>query len=653
MASFLVFHLELVLVKELLPRYGGGAYVWTTSVAVFQGLVLAAALYAVLARRGGRARYGVHLAFVAAGAFGAIAPRDTRVAGSPGVDLALALVLAAGPALFALAATTAVLDDWAGAAEARGLYAASNAGALAALGLFPLVLEPWVPLDRQRHLWWGLYLLEFGLLASCRPGASRERTAAAPPSEPGRGWAWAAAAAAPSAGLVAATNALGLDLASGPLLWAAPLGLYLLTIVLAFRGSGPDLGRAAALSGALALAWAAAFGAAALAALSGAAWAAHAPRAVLTLGRVGLDLGALCFLGLACHRALAAAKPPDPDGAPAFYAWVAAGAWAGSAAASWLLPLIAPNSGVLTLEWLVAAALAAVAAKTAAAGGRRLAAGAGGALAAFAVGARLWTLPPSERVVDARRTFYGIYTVTEGGGARAFYHGTTRHGVQFLDAARARRPVSYFSDRGPLGDTFRVLEPRRVGVVGLGVGTMAVYRRPGQRWVFFELDPEVVSIATRHFSYVSRSEPGLDIRVGDARVELAEGGAPFDLLVIDAFHSGAVPTHLATREAVELYGRRLGAGGVLLIHVSSRLIDLRPMLAGLGAELGWAGATRRLEASQIPPDERTVDASTWVALAADPRSLDGLRGAGWEDLLAGPRARPWTDRRASLLPALF
>ncbi|MBI5201693.1 MAG: hypothetical protein HY925_08925, partial [Elusimicrobia bacterium] len=206
LASFLAFQLELSTAKLLLPRYGGGAYVWTTAVAVFQGLVLAAALYAVWLRRT-RFRYPVHLAVAAACGASALAPSGAAGAAHPAAALALDLLAAAGPAFFALSSVTAVLDDWLGEPDARGLYAASNLGALCALLAFPLLLEPALPLELQGRLWRGLYAGWVVLVASCRPG-ERER-----PSVPGGSdgaFGWALAAAAPSAALVAATNALGL-----------------------------------------------------------------------------------------------------------------------------------------------------------------------------------------------------------------------------------------------------------------------------------------------------------------------------------------------------------------------------------------------------------------------------------------------------------
>jgi spermidine synthase len=261
-------------------------------------------------------------------------------------------------------------------------------------------------------------------------------------------------------------------------------------------------------------------------------------------------------------------------------------------------------------------------------------------------------------VIARERSFFGVYTVKrDPAGYHLLVHGTTLHGAQRIDAQRWREPLTYYHRDGPLGQLFNALgaRPRAIGVVGLGVGTVACYRRPGQRWTFYEIDPLIERIARdeRYFHYLAECAPDAEIRSGDARLTL-QGAPPaaYDLLILDAFSSDAIPMHLITREALALYLDKLAPGGVIAWHVSNRHLDLAPVIGDLAAD---AGVVAWLQADQ--PSRAEVaeyrSPSLWIALARRPEHLVPLAGdPRWTRLQGRPDARPWTDDFSNLVGAL-
>ena len=249
------------------------------------------------------------------------------------------------------------------------------------------------------------------------------------------------------------------------------------------------------------------------------------------------------------------------------------------------------------------------------------------------------------------RTFFGSYRVTEGGDQITLQHGTTVRGWQLLDDENGSVPTSYYARSGPLGDVFADDEGLgRVAVVGLGAGTVASYGRDGQRMDLYEIDPAVVAIAQdeRYFTYLAGSDADLHVVVGDGRLGLADAPTGvYDLIVLDAFSSDAIPVHLLTREALATYRDRLGSGGMLAVHVTNRHLDLRPVLAAAGRDLGMAVVERR----DAEPEEPAT-ASTWVVLAPVASSVDRLmERPGWEWTEADG-SRAWTDDYSSIVDVL-
>jgi hypothetical protein len=677
LGSFLLFFLELIAARLLLPAYGGAAGVWIASSMFFQGVLLAGCLYsrAALEHTAPR-RYGyLHfLLLLVPVVVLPIALRADALPDRPLAGLLIALFVSVGLPLFVLSTTSSVLQDWLARTEradqdsAYRLYAASNAGALAALALYPFALEPLLSLRAQAALWTWLYAAYVALHWPCRPRAGVPARAAQGKVAPGDALYWTALTLGTSASTLAVTSLLSLDLASVPLLWVVPLAVYLSTFVLAFARKPWYPERFGARAGASAALVAVAVAGAALAggSLGGGAWA---------VGKLATLLVALFAVCLLAHTALARSRPPTAL-APSFYAWIAAGGWAGAVLVGVVLPRLARHTAAPELDWALAAAipLAAVAwrerAGLSAELSRRAPLIARGELRlplpmaalcalilAVSLGAGLF-LAREASFAGARRTdlrnFYGFYTIADSGGRRRFYHGATLHGTQFLPPGDPDVPLLYYHPTAPLGRLFARLGGgfRSIGAVGLGAGAVAAYGRPGQTLDFYELDPDVETIARRDFSYVSRSRARVSVILGDARVSLERrADARYDLLILDAFSGGAVPAHLLTSEAFDVYESRLNPGGVIAAHVTNRFLDLRPVLAAAARGAGLRGAA--LSSVSSEDDGGRGHLSSWVVLSADRAKIHALTASGWRDLAEFDRgAAPWTDQHASLWDAL-
>lgn len=664
LGAFLLFNLELMAAKALLPRFGGAAQVWTAAMTFYQGVLLAGYLYVqrVLARLG-PARYARgHLLLLFAPLIFFPLGVSAAAGSHPVFGVIAALTVSIGAPFFVLSMTTPVVQSLAeqDGGEAYHLFAASNAGSLAALVGYPFLFEPFLTLQAQFVWWQALYLLyalamSFHLVSGPKWDCARVESGRLPSW--GQRFQWALLSAGPSAALLAATKLISWDLAAVPLLWVLPLALYLLTFILCFKKNPwyPEhLGTA--------LAWLMAVWF--LAVLVTALYSSGLPdrwqllRRLWVLNKFLFVNASFFIFALISHRVLSLSRPAGR--AAEFYAAVAAGGWAGSLLVSVALPLLARRSALVELDWAAAGALSFAALFRAGRppSGRALRPAALCALALVAAGGTWLFFKRSAKAaageVLALRNFYGIHRVAESEGRRALYHGNTLHGLQYSDAARRRQPLLYFHRRSPCGEAFAVFGPeaRRVAVLGLGAGTLAAYGRAGQEFDFYELDADVAKIARERFTYLADSPARVTVTLGDGRLSLAaRAGAAYDILVLDVFTGGAIPTHFLTREALALYGERLASGGVVLLHVSNRFLDLRPVLAALAKDAGFSGATKMSDRAKMTQDEESF--SSWVVLARDPATLAPLKRLGWDELeLHDKGLRPWTDGYASLWSAL-
>ena len=758
----LLFAVEPLVSRQLLPLLGGTPSVWNSCLMTFQALLLAGYLYAhALARRAVRTQAIVHLSLFALSLLAL--PVLVREGGAPhdgwppAAWVVRLLLGAVGVPFLVLSAGAPLLQRWYAAwREARdgamrdattegsgdatyALYAASNAGSLLALVGYPLLIEPRLGLGAQARGWSVLFAALGALLAACALVAARggvsPRVATAPSSADASAVAptigmrarWTLLAFVPSALLLALTRYLTTDVAPVPLLWLVPLAIYLLTFVLAFAPRGhvpaPLLDRAT--TTALPLL-------ALLVALD-----ASSPLALIS----GVHLLAFAIVALWCHQALADARPPVAR-LTEYYLWLSLGGLLGGVFNALLAPLLfsglaeypiavamaaaarllvrpaspvvadgvavsaprtrlatrllqigdarvsAPTSRVALLARralvpLGVALMVYAAASRAASDGRGMAATTalcGGAALLLCVVSRAerWTFALAvvavvgggalgqrarqASVLLRARSFYGAYTVRTASPLHYLQHGTTLHGAQDLSPSRRTTPLSYYHREGPLGVLLTTVPrlapgapPRRVAAVGLGTGTVACHGRAGERWTFYEIDPLMERIARdpRLFTYLRDCPPTVHVVLGDARLSL--GRAPrgsYDLIVLDAFSSDAIPTHLLTREAVATYVAALAPGGVLAVHISNRFLDLGPVVGALAADAGLVALLGR-DVSDAYRREVAVTTSRWIAVARRPQDLGVLATLpGWTPLTAPRGTRPWTDDYANVLAAV-
>lgn len=722
--ALLLFLFQPMVGKGVLPLFGGASQVWITCLLFFQTALLAGYFYAHLlaTRVARRFQAPIHILVAAAGLFflpvaippDAAPPPDA----SPALTLLALLARAIGLPALAVAATAPLAQRWfsrTGHPAARDpyfLYAASNLGSLAALLAYPALVEPSLGLAAQGRVWTLLYLALLALLAMCGISALRGETTVAPgardatsadiaPIATKERLIWLALSFAPASLLLGLTSHVTADLVSAPLLWVAPLALYLGTFVIAFARR-PLIPRRASY-------WLQAFAIAALvAALIAPDWLGFWPI-------LAAHVAAFAFSALACHHELAARRPPAAR-LTEFYLWLAAGGVLGGAFNALLAPLAFDDVFEYPLAlalvcWLRATMPARHVAERRAVDvaipsliainlilqsefTRLLASNFGfsraysedivlgviGALAALAIvhAVRrpirfaliasivliLWQFPVDGGNVErlaSQRSFYGVVRVERhpGRGMNLLLHGTTVHGGQAIDATMRLEPVTYYLRSGPFGDVFasRTAEQigRPVAVIGLGVGGLACHGRPEARWTFYEIDPLVERIARdeRFFTYLRDCPPRKEVVLGDARLSLraAPDGA-FGLIFMDAFSSDSIPIHLLTREALESYLAKLAPDGMIVFNISHRILDLAPVLSTLAADSGLAMRISRLRRLRPPIEERygyTVDVAI---MAREPRHLGGLaRHPRWTPPPA-PKGRVWTDDYSNPLALL-
>ena len=668
--AFLVFWIQPLVVKRLLPALGGAAAAWAVALVFFQGALLAGyALAHLLARTLSPSRQIAALALLWLAAAlslppGAALPFGEAPGGAGPVAWLLAtLAVEIGPVFVATALVTPLVSSWLArsdhpaAEDPYFLYSASNLGSLGALLAYPFVLEPLFSAADQRLAYSVAFVVLAAPLVLLARGASPERTgASARPifRAPPRAAKVLALAAVPSALLVSVSTYIASDLVSAPLLWVAPLALYLATFAIAFaraplvphrvaRGCAfPALGLAVVL-----LASGGSQG------ILGGAWA------------LPLHLLALFLIALYCHGALAILRPPPAD-LTAFYLFVSVGGVLGGLCAAILSPMLLDS----VLEYPFAlgafALLLPYGARTASPRARLF-----GLVPA-------WTLRPalalvilvsfqraatlaSDALVAQARSFYGVYRVVDARDpdARLFYHGVILHGGELVLPDGSREPRStYFTPDSPLGEVVgahaALGKAARVGVVGLGAGSLACFARPGDAYRFYEIDPLVEELARAHFAALAACEPRDGIVIRDARLAIAdEPEQSFDLIVVDAFSAGVIPVHLITEEALRVYWKALAPDGFLVLHISSNRLALAPVVARLASELGLAGVLR----IHRPDAHHYVESASDVAvLARSPERLAALGLSGeWKPLGGGPdgEAGPlWTDDFSSILPVV-
>ncbi|MCS7102134.1 MAG: fused MFS/spermidine synthase [Burkholderiaceae bacterium] len=675
LSAFLLFLVQPVVAKQILPWFGGTSAVWTTCMVFFQVLLLGGYAYAHgITRLGATTQARLHTALLAASlAFLPIVARESLApAGEEDAALAIIALLAAtvGLPYFLLSSTGPLLQRWVAhrfpEKTVYRLFAVSNFGSLLGLLAFTFAIEPFADAHTQAYVWSAAYAV-FALASATLAWQARRAAApplapapagaaavAEPPPRPGDYALWLALAALGSVLLLAATAHITQNIASVPFLWVLPLALYLLTFVLAFEGRGgrglydPRWGIYAALAFAVAMA----------AGLS-------ASRGVLDVTLAIPLYSAGVFFGcLFCHGELASRKPA-PRYLTHFYLTVSAGGALGGLFVGLLAPRIFPAYYELPLALFALCALALWAAWT----DQRLVGpwivgtALTAAVATTATAYYGWQYVQFLRgdVIVMQRNFYGTLRVREQGSGerqiRRLLHGVILHGEQPTAGPERYEPGSYYARSSGIGLAIEAQQARgpvRIGVVGLGVGTLAAYGRAGDVLRFYELDPDVLQIAQRDFGYLSHTRARVEFALGDARLSLARelraGQAQrFDVLAIDAFSSDSIPVHLLTREAVALYRQHLAPDGILAVHISNRFLDLQPVLANIAAALGMMA----VHVADSPSEDSSASSTDWVLLAERAETLARPPLAERAEPLAPrPELSLWTDRFNNLLDVL-
>jgi SAM-dependent methyltransferase len=713
--SFLLFLVQPMIARMALPRLGGAPAVWNSAMLVYQALLLGGYAYAhFIGRFAPRVQAGVHLLLLAAAALmlpiGLISAEPSATA-NPALWTPWFLAASIGPLFFAIAAQAPLLQRWyaiSGGGDPYPLYAASNLGSFAGLIAYPLLVEPFVPVAGQSLLWSTGYAAVGVLVAACalllpqRTAATVAAPVAVTPVSLRRILHWIALAAVPSGMMLSTTTYLTTDIVAMPLLWVVPLGLYLLSFSVAFadnRRLADGIVRVTLL----------------VVLLGGGVAFAQNPEYPWLFAPLGLVL-LFCF-AVALHSELFRTRP-EPAQLTKFYLIMSFGGVLGGAFCALVAPLAFDWAYEHPILILLGAAL--LTASPVFAWGEKLWGGSWrrafiyGILAIFlstvpvglfpgipapvpvwlkiagilviinfavlAIGSRVaFTISLAAMMlalggwgvlalsIDGGtrvRSYFGIYSFSQTADTRTLVHGTTVHGIQSKVPGREIEPLSYYAPESGVGLALRDLAARktdgRVGVVGLGAGTLACYRRPGQDWRFYEIDPAIEQIARnpKRFSFLAKCAPDVAVEIGDARLVLGREGranaAPLDVLVVDAFSSDAVPIHLLTRDALETYARRLKPDGILMMHVSNRFLELEPVLAAADS-WGWHLAKRDYSPG-AEGRKRAYSDSHWIMLARDARAfsafLQRTGSAKWLPTKRRPGFDGWTDDFASILPVI-
>ncbi|HST36669.1 MAG TPA: fused MFS/spermidine synthase [Allosphingosinicella sp.] len=706
--SFLLFLTQPMIARMALPRVGGAPAVWNSAMLVYQFLLLAGYAYAHgISSMRPRFQAGLHLALLAVAALWL--PIGLTDATPPSGDnpvfwVPWFLISSIGLLFFIVSAQAPLMQRWYALETSRGdpypLYAASNLGSFAGLISYPLIVEPLMSLQQQSLLWTAIYALLILLVMLCALTVPAGAVEVAPeevtPAPTKLQLAhWIVLAAVPSGLMLSTTTHLTTDIVAMPLLWVLPLGLYLLSFVIAFAARR----RPAEIISLL------------------------APIIILIAGGlafndgtrnpfVSVTMGLLLMLAIAValHSELFRLRPAV-DHLTRFYLAMSFGGMLGGLfcaivaplvfdwayehpllilAAAALVPQIAlvpwPKQlqTVLGLTLPVFALLISYASSMGYFGygisatmtgsivvslialaclGRRWAFAV--SLLALMLSYGGWTTIRGSTEGIRTRSYFGIYEVRNSpeAGFRSLMHGTTLHGRQNLTPGTEFVPTTYYARRSGVGLTLTNADALfgahpRIGVVGLGSGTLSCYARPNQRWTFFEIDPAMVQVARNRFSFLPHCAPQARITLGDARLSLArQPRGSLDVLAVDAFSSDAVPMHLLTREALAVYGNAVQPSGIVLFHISNRYLDLRPVVADIAASGGWSVAQLEYIPTQ---DESALNAtiSVWIALSRDPMTLDrlvalsGPDGQNWLTLDRTPGFSGWSDDHASILPII-
>ena len=670
LAAFLLFLVEPMAAKQLLPAFGGSAAVWLTCLVFFQTALLAGYTYAhwAVRRTGQRGQMALHIALLLCAAVSAIvwslrSGTFRHASSHPFAMIFLALVMSIGLPFVLLGSTSPSLQAWLARLEHGRipfrLFALSNLASLLALALYPTLVEPHLTLHMQRVLWSCGFVCFAALAATLARGL---RSGAATPPDPSERdgalsqalpedeapasrrsrWLWLLLPLVASMQLCAVTSYLTANIAAIPLLWILPLAAYLVTLIVAFEYARfvprPLLTRLLVVM------------------LAGLAYMMAKADVWLPVG-VGIAFFLIeMFLAcLYCHIEAYALRPRATRELTIFYLMFATGGAIGSFLIAIAFPLLFSSNYDVAISF-VATALVALLVVWPASWSERLLWSAGAAMLIYV----LVLLHAAYRrdTLFATRNFYATLRVKQSYDSkqqwmRTLSNGTIQHGTQIFTPELSKTPTTYYADDSGVGLALRYCcgeHPRNVGIVGLGAGTIAAYGRRGDRMRFYEINPAVQPIADHFFTYLRDSPAQITFADGDARASLVqEAPQNFDVLAVDAFSGDAIPLHLLTTQAVAIYRKHLAPGGILAFHISNRHVDLEPAIYLLAKAAGMQART----VHSLEDARRGEFNATWV-LVTDNGAFLALPAAASHMRETEQRAglRLWTDDYSSLLALL-
>jgi SAM-dependent methyltransferase len=661
LSAFLLFQVQPLIGKMILPWFGGSAAVWTTCMLFFQLVLLLGYFYShwVVRTLTPSRQSLVHgsLLVVSLLLIPVSPSLDWKPLGAENPTLRILglLTVSIGLPYFVLSTTGPLLQAWF-ARERFGvvpyrLFALSNFGSMLALLAYPIAVEPVFPTLWQSWLWSGLYacfVLACGLLA-WRSRNGEPLVLQTHDDGPAPRWndklLWAALAACPSILMVADTSFLTTNIAPIPMIWVAPLALYLLSFILAYERHGRYQRRI------------------------------YLPLLVLGLGALaylptlsinalpiyvsmGINLSAFFVACMVCHGELSRLQP-HPSHLTGYYLMLSVGGVVGGFFVGVVAPYCFDSNYELSIAIVLTGLVTAIAVIPRVRFARPLWRQASVAFAAALLLMLTW-IRVDDHLYETRgadvtlRNFYGtlqVYTNAER-GSRSMLHGQITHGRQFTDPAKLDVPTTYYSTDGGVGKAMQIKAERghmRVGVIGLGVGTLVAYGRKDDYFRLYEIDPLVIEIAKKNFSFLARTAASTEIVLGDARLQLErEPAQQFDVLVVDAFSGDSVPIHLLTYEAFAQYFRHLKPNGVLAVHITNRFLDLQPVVKTAADH--FAKDVRMVHSDGIP--EKLVLRSNWALISGDPEFFKHPELNGAVRISAQANFRPWKDDYSSIVSVM-
>lgn len=671
--AFLLFLVQPLIARFILPWFGGGPAVWTTCMLFFQLLLLGGYAYAhfSISRLTPRRQVITHLGLLAlAVALLPITPGDAwkPTDGSHAAGHILRLLLGClGLPYLVLSATGPLLQAWFSKANPGvspyRLYALSNVGSLLALLIYPFYLEPQLSRQAQADGWsWGLAIYA-GLTAWCglkvwkSAAADGETSKSAEEEAPASAWRKLLWFALPACGvmlLLAITNKLCQDIAVVPFLWVLPLSLYLLSFIISF--DSPRWYHRA-------------FWIPLLAVLLGLVvqnlYKAESHPDITPLAT--LYLGTLFVACMVCHGEVYRLRP-GASRLTGFYLSLSAGGAAGGLFVALAAPFVFPDYFELHLALFLTAALVLIVLRQDPTrpfreGQARWAwAVPFVALAALGYGLADVATTSLRGSLSTTRGFYGVLKVNDNDAGNdglhhlTLQHGATIHGLQYVDAEKRTDPSSYYTSTSGIGRLLRAHKPgggRRVGAIGLGCGTLAAWGRPGDTFRFYEINDDVARLATSTFTYLKDSKAKTELVMGDARLSMErEANQQYDVIVLDAFSSDAIPVHLLTLEAFDHYQRHLKPDGAIVVHVSNRYLDLHPVVYRIADKIGFPAIT--IDDNDTAYEDAGFYGSDWIIMTRNQVLLQQplIRDVTKETVEFPARIMYWTDERSDLLSIL-